>query len=192
MSLQDLCIIFLFSNPQKHQLWWKDSLPIQNERFLRVSFVPNPGGKCVFSLSTTRVAGIVVWTEILCSLKVNSSIWIVYICIYISILYGWEMVSWQYKLSLWFPVNMKYSVAPFWCPPYTIDLLHKSQNAPVPYPTMHHFVTEMCTCAHKTKVSVLKLPSCYELKKPSPLLAITSELRGLISELFGEKLPRYI
>ena len=29
-----------------------------------------------------------------------------------------------------------------------IDLLQKSHNAPVPYPTMHHFVTEMCTCVH--------------------------------------------
>ena len=27
-----------------------------------------------------------------------------------------------------------------------IDLIHKSHNAPVPYPTMHHFVTEMCAC----------------------------------------------
>ena len=26
-----------------------------------------------------------------------------------------------------------------------IDLLHKSHNAPVPYPTMHHFVAEICT-----------------------------------------------
>ena len=26
-----------------------------------------------------------------------------------------------------------------------IDVLHKSHNAPVPYPTMHHLVTEMCT-----------------------------------------------
>ena len=26
--------------------------------------------------------------------------------------------------------------------------LHKSHNAPVPYPTMHHFVTEMCTQVH--------------------------------------------
>ena len=25
-------------------------------------------------------------------------------------------------------------------------MLHKSHKAPVPYPTMHHFVTEMCTC----------------------------------------------
>ena len=26
-----------------------------------------------------------------------------------------------------------------------IDPLHKSVDAPVPYPTMHHFATEMCT-----------------------------------------------
>ena len=33
-----------------------------------------------------------------------------------------------------------------WCVGYLlIELLHKSHNAPVPYPTMHHFVTEMCT-----------------------------------------------
>ena len=31
---------------------------------------------------------------------------------------------------------------------YTTDLLHKSHNAPVPFPTMHHFATEMCTCVH--------------------------------------------
>ena len=30
---------------------------------------------------------------------------------------------------------------------------HKSHTAPVPYPTMHHFVTEMCTCVH---ISVTK------------------------------------
>ena len=34
-----------------------------------------------------------------------------------------------------------------------IDLLHKFHNAPVPYSTMHHFVTEMCTCVH---ISVTK------------------------------------
>ena len=27
----------------------------------------------------------------------------------------------------------------------SIDLLHKPHNAPVPYPTMHQFITEMCT-----------------------------------------------
>ena len=30
---------------------------------------------------------------------------------------------------------------------------HKSHNASIPYPTMHHFVTEMCTCVH---ISVIK------------------------------------
>ena len=34
-----------------------------------------------------------------------------------------------------------------------IDLLHKSHNAPVPYSTMQHFVTEMCRCVH---ISVTK------------------------------------
>ena len=34
------------------------------------------------------------------------------------------------------------------------DLVHKSHNAPIPYPTMHHFVSEMCTCVH---ISVTKL-----------------------------------
>ena len=33
------------------------------------------------------------------------------------------------------------------------DLFHKSHDAPVPYPTMHHFVTEMCICVH---ISVTK------------------------------------
>ena len=36
---------------------------------------------------------------------------------------------------------------------FCIDLLHNSHNAPVPYPIMHHFVTEMCTCVH---ISVTK------------------------------------
>ena len=29
-----------------------------------------------------------------------------------------------------------------------IDQLHKSHDTPVPYPIMHHFVTEICMCAH--------------------------------------------
>ena len=29
-----------------------------------------------------------------------------------------------------------------------MDLIHKSHNAPVPYPTMHYFLTEMCTRVH--------------------------------------------
>ena len=27
----------------------------------------------------------------------------------------------------------------------SIDLLHKPHNAPVPYPTIHHYITKMCT-----------------------------------------------
>ena len=34
-----------------------------------------------------------------------------------------------------------------------IYLLHKSHNAQLPFPTMHHFITEMCTCVH---ISVTK------------------------------------
>ena len=34
-----------------------------------------------------------------------------------------------------------------------VDLIHKPHNAPVPYPIMHHFVTEMCRCVH---ISVTK------------------------------------
>ena len=34
-----------------------------------------------------------------------------------------------------------------------MDQSHKSHNVLIPYPTMHHFVTEMCTCAH---ISVTK------------------------------------
>ena len=34
-----------------------------------------------------------------------------------------------------------------------IDQSHKPHNASVPYPIMHHFVTEMCTCVH---ISVTK------------------------------------
>ena len=33
------------------------------------------------------------------------------------------------------------------------NLLHKFHKASVPYPTMHHFVTEMCACVH---ISVTK------------------------------------
>ena len=29
-----------------------------------------------------------------------------------------------------------------------LDLLHKSHNAPVPNPTIHHLMTEMCKCVH--------------------------------------------
>ena len=41
----------------------------------------------------------------------------------------------------------------FFQPFITINLFQKSHNAPVLYPTMPHFVTEMCTCVH---ISVTK------------------------------------
>ena len=34
------------------------------------------------------------------------------------------------------------------CGNHSIDLLRKPHNAPVTYLTVHHFVTEMCTCVH--------------------------------------------
>ena len=42
---------------------------------------------------------------------------------------------------IWLQISLKYV-------PRGIDLLHKSYNAPVSYPTLRHFVTEMCMCAH--------------------------------------------
>ena len=36
---------------------------------------------------------------------------------------------------------------------HAMDTSHKSHNAQIPYPTMHHFGTEMCTCVH---ISVTK------------------------------------
>ena len=47
--------------------------------------------------------------------------------------------------------QMNYQVS--WQGVVSIDQSHKSHNAPVPYPTMHHFVTEMCTRVH---ISVTK------------------------------------
>ena len=32
--------------------------------------------------------------------------------------------------------------------PYSMNLSHKSHNAPFPHPVIHHFVTEMCTCVY--------------------------------------------
>ena len=41
----------------------------------------------------------------------------------------------------------------YWIYPIKMDILHKFHNAPLPYLTMHHSVTEMCTCVH---ISVIK------------------------------------
>ena len=40
-----------------------------------------------------------------------------------------------------------------WKEPAEVDLLQTSHNAPVPYTTMHNFITEMCTCMN---ISVTK------------------------------------
>ena len=49
-------------------------------------------------------------------------------------------------------------------PHYNWDLLQKYHKAPVPYPTIHHFVTEMCTHVH---ISVTKW--CIEGYLPNAL-----------------------
>ena len=49
-----------------------------------------------------------------------------------------ENVVWK-KTWLLIEISLKF------VPKDPIDLLQKSHNAPVPCPTMHHFVTEMCT-----------------------------------------------
>ena len=56
-------------------------------------------------------------------------------------LFGNDSIDWN--IYLWWDLQAK-------CTP---DPSHKSHNAPDKYPTMHHFVTEMCTCVH---ISVTK------------------------------------
>ena len=62
------------------------------------------------------------------------------------VIYHW-VVSWDYQLWC---LSVQTSI---WTNAVLIDLLRKPHNAPVPYSTMHHFVTEMCTCVH---ISVTK------------------------------------
>ena len=42
------------------------------------------------------------------------------------------------------------------------DLLYKSHNAPVPYPTMHHF-TELCTCVHISATFLLQHGALWDI-----------------------------
>ena len=45
----------------------------------------------------------------------------------------------------------------------SIDLLHKPHNAPVPYPTMHQYITKMCTILFLLKnhaIWVISLMRC--------------------------------
>ena len=65
---------------------------------------------------------------LICSLVLFSFFWYIYLC-YQSY-HHWRHEGW-----------------------HRIDQSHTSHNAPIPYPTMHHFVTEMCTCVH---ISVTK------------------------------------
>ena len=60
---------------------------------------------------------------------------------------GWDLqnIARNYAHGWWF-ASFCQSLVP-------LDLLHKSHNAPVIYPTIYHFVTEMCTCVY---ISVTK------------------------------------
>ena len=57
----------------------------------------------------------------------------------------------QYNDHWWHDVTRSQGISSHGIDP--IDQSHKSHNAPVPYPKMHHFVTEMCTHVH---ISVTK------------------------------------
>ena len=69
---------------------------------------------------------------------------------------GYSGLHTNYEIDYWAMQPYCNHVAPLWyvklfleyrkCHP--IDLLQKSPSAAVPYPIMHHFVTEMCTCVH--------------------------------------------
>ena len=50
-------------------------------------------------------------------------------------------------------LSIDYIIIRYVCQHWFIDPAHKSHNAPASYPTMHHFVAEMCTCVH---ISVTK------------------------------------
>ena len=54
--------------------------------------------------------------------------------------YIYYMLSWEWSINL----IEKYARQTYFMR-HGIDLLHRSHNAPIPYPTMHHFVTKMCT-----------------------------------------------
>ena len=61
------------------------------------------------------------------------------------------------------------------CDHSSVNLCHKSQNASGPYPTMQHFVTEMCTCVH---ISVTKW-------------CIVGYLSDALWDLWGGSIVRY-
>ena len=55
---------------------------------------------------------------------------------------------------------------------HAVELSHKPHNAPVPYLTMHHFVTEMCTSVRWESNVTSGLPN----KEPGPRLNIKTVL----------------
>ena len=62
-----------------------------------------------------------------------------------------RITNWQRHISMMFKRWKQYD--PTSRDDRTLDPSHKSHNAPYKYPTMHHFVTEMCTQVH---ISVTK------------------------------------
>ena len=70
--------------------------------------------------------------------------------------FQWNCNKYAHIFSKKYASNM---LSANWLPFYqclnvSIDLIHKSHNAPFLYPIMHHFVTEMCTCV---RITVTKL-----------------------------------
>ena len=61
---------------------------------------------------------------------------------------SWHLLAFYHSITLYFLVNVVSNIIP--TPTNALNLLRKSL---VPYPTMHHFVTQMGTCVH---ISVLK------------------------------------
>ena len=42
-----------------------------------------------------------------------------------------------------------------WADDQSTDLLHHSHNAPLTYPTIYHFVTQMCPCCRRVRLGCL-------------------------------------
>ena len=68
-------------------------------------------------------------------------------------------------------------------------LLHKSHNAPVPYPTMHHFVKEMCTSVHISVTKSWCILGClvhYGICEMSRVASWHENDLGITGPLWGE------
>ena len=81
----------------------------------------------------------------------------------------------------------------FWSSLWRIYPPHKSHNATVPYPTMHHFVTEMCTCVH---ISVTKwrtvgyLPASWEFWGGSIDRTVSQDMGSIMKNAIWRPLMR--